>query len=145
MHKYSKVYANRVDENCDPTENYFEWAKSGWNSSYAQRYPMGKGAKPLYSYWDGEKYSYIEARQKIYIPLYRKAVLKTNAFKKLKEMYDAGEKLVLWDFDGYDFIKQGKSYEEMLNDPTKALGHSIVICGLLEEIDFDSLKIKISL
>ena len=55
----SKVYLEHVDENGNPSPEYFKWAVEGWNNSRAVRYPMGKGAKPLYSYWNGEKMNYI--------------------------------------------------------------------------------------
>jgi hypothetical protein len=35
---------------------------------------MGRGAKPEYSLWDGERLDYIEARKRIYAPLYARAV-----------------------------------------------------------------------
>ncbi len=63
--QYAKVYAQHVDADQNPTESYFLWAQGGWNKKIADRYPMGKGAKPLYSYWNGEKLPYIDARKKI--------------------------------------------------------------------------------
>ena len=53
--QYSKVYKCFLNNQNEPTEKYFEWAKNGWNSAWANRYPMGKGAIPEYSFWNGEK------------------------------------------------------------------------------------------
>ena len=47
--QYAKVYAQHVTEG-EPDESYLEWATAGWKNSRAVRYPMGKGAVPLYSY-----------------------------------------------------------------------------------------------
>jgi len=79
--QYSKVYKQHTDELGNPTEEYWNWAKAGWNDDWAHRYPMGLGAIPLYSLWQGEKLGYIAARKKIYIPLYKEAVSKTEAYK----------------------------------------------------------------
>ena len=130
--QYSKAYAEHVDVDQNVTENYFNWAINGWNKQRADRYPMGKGAKPLYSYWDGKRLSYIEARKAIYAPIYAKAVENTDAFKKLKEIYDSGEDLWLWDFDGYDFRSKNMTYKDVLMNDKKKMGHAFVLAMLLE-------------
>jgi hypothetical protein len=72
--QFSKVYKQHM-ENGEPTEDYFDWAVDGWNDPKAQRYPMGKGARPEYSWWDGKKLPYIEARKQIYVPLWHDRIL----------------------------------------------------------------------
>ena len=81
LYQYAKTYEHMVDENQNPTQKYFDWAKKGWNDKRAVRYPMGRDARPLYSYWDGQKLSYIEARKKIYVPYYSRGVVKQSAFQ----------------------------------------------------------------
>lgn len=130
--QYSKVYEKHVDENKNPTQEYFEWAKNGWNKTTADRYPMGKGVVPLYSYWDGLKLPYIEARRKVYAPLYAAAVEKTNAFKQLKKMYEEGQEIWLWDFDGYDFRSKNMSYKDVLLNEKKKVGHAFILAMMLE-------------
>jgi len=59
-------------------EEYLNWAKNGWNDSFAHRYPIGKGIKPKFSVklkLDDQnrvivdkQLSYIEARKELYIP-----------------------------------------------------------------------------
>ncbi len=129
--QFSKVY-EYYSNNGEVGDRYFKWAQDGWNDKKAHRYPMGKGVVPLYSYWAGEKLTYIEARKRIYIPLYSQAVKKTFAFEKLKKMYEAGQDLVLWDFDGYDHRALGMDFEQVINDPIKKMGHAFVIAMLLE-------------
>jgi len=133
--QYAKVYSEHIDWESDderPSESYFTWAQWGWNKTTADRYPMGKGRKPMYSYWNGEKLSYIEARRKIYAPIYAKAVEKTEAFAKLKEVYSSGEEIWLWDFDGYDFRSKGMTYEEVLLNEKRKMGHAFVLAMMLE-------------
>ena len=132
--QYSKIYQDFVDKEGNPTKAYFIWAKSGWRKERADRYPMGRGAKPLYSYWDGQKLDYIDARKKIYIPLYARAVVKTKEYNELKRRYDKGEDLILWDFDGYKFPDKEKTYLDVINDEKKKMGHAFVLGMLLEDI-----------
>lgn len=131
--QYSKVYECHVNEDGEPTEAYFEWATIGWAKKRAERYPMGKGAKPLYSYYKGQKLNYIEARKLIYVPYYAREVLKTQAFKYLKQMHQAGEKIALQDFDGYDYLALDMSLEDVLNCEKRKMGHAFVLAMLLEE------------
>lgn len=130
--QYSKVYPEHADENQNPTQAYFDWAINGWNDSRAQRYPMGKNTvKPLYSWWNGNKLSYVDARKHIYIPLYARAVVKTNAFKKLQEL-NQEQDLWLWDFDGYNHRKLGMTYEDVMNSTSMKMGHAFVLAMILD-------------
>lgn len=130
--QFSKVYPQFVDKNKDPIAGYFNWAQKGWNDTYAHRYPMGKGRKPLYSWWNGEKLGYIEARKKIYLPLYWISAHDTYAFRYLCELYAKRGKITLWDFDGYDYLKLGMSLEDVLNDPKRKMGHAFVLAMMLQ-------------
>jgi len=134
--QFAKVYMTHCDDFCEPTEEYFKWAKEGWNNKKAVRYPMGKGAFPQCSWWDGERLTYTEAREKIYIPLYRQ-IVNTKAFEYLKMEYNStclqkGETLHLWDFDGYDHKALGMSYYEVLKSESNKMGHAFILGALLE-------------
>lgn len=133
----SKVYPEHYSEEDDIIlDSYWTWAKKGWNNSYAQRYPMGKGAIPKFSYWDGERLTYVEARKKIYIPVYYKAVKNTEAFARLKSEYDKsleeGKDLYLIDFDAYRHKQLGMSYKEVINCDTRKMGHAFVLAMMLD-------------
>lgn len=139
--QFSKVYKEFADINEDPTTQYFAWSKKGWSDNFAHRYPNGKGAIPLYSYWKTfenglwieHKWTYIEARKNIYFPLYAKAIVKTEGYLELKKRIENGEKIALWDFDGYDHAKKGMSYEDVVNSPKYKCGHAFVLYGLLTD------------
>lgn len=142
--QYSKVYQEHIDHEGNPTQEYFKWAQNGWNTKRAIRYPMEKGKLPEYSYWDGKKLGYVEARKIIYLPLYIKAVVPTEAFKKLQVEKKTHDNIVLWDFDAYDHRALGMTYEQVLNNPTKKMGHAFVLAMLLECKDkiLDMITIK---
>ena len=132
--QYAKVYPGFTDKRGNPSKDYWRWAKDGWANKRAVRYPIRKGAKPLYSYWRGEKLDYISARAKIYIPLYCRAVLKTEGFKKLLRLHREGP-LTLWDYDGYDYEALGMTMEEVILNPNRTMGHAFVLAYLIHKID----------
>lgn len=129
--QYSKVYEYYLEKDGSVGDRYFNWAQDGWNNTRAVRYPMGKDAKPLYSYWNGDKLDYVSARKKIYLPLYAEAVQKTNAFQILKRKYEEGD-ICLFDFDVHNVTSGTIDYYEIINDPTKKFGHAYVLGMLLE-------------
>lgn len=136
--QFSKVYAEFAKDG-EPTEEYFKFRNAGWADSKAHRYPVGKGVKPLYSLWkfaDGpfQKLTYIEARKRVYVPLYARAVVETEAYKTLADLYKQKGELWLWDFDGYDHRKLGYTYEQVYNDPVRKAGHAFVLAMLLEGV-----------
>ena len=130
--QFSKVYPQHVDAHGEPTEQYWKWARLGWQSSWAHRYPMGRGAKPLYSWWGGEKLTYVQARRKIYIPLYAQCVRKTEAWQRLQQMYQEQTSLAFWDFDGYD--RGAMTWEQVMDCETKKTGHALVLGMMLEGV-----------
>jgi hypothetical protein len=132
--QFSKVYMEHIGDDGCPNDLYFEWAKEGWADNYAHRYPMGKGAKPEFSWWDGERLTYVEARKKIYMRIYSQGLRDTYAFKRLVSMVQSGSKVALRDFDGYDHKAEGLTYNEVVNNPDRKMGHAFVIAMLLDKI-----------
>lgn len=133
--QFSKVYKKYTDENGDPSDAWREWARKGFRNSRAFRYPMGKGAKPEYSFWAGDKLLYIEARKKIYIPLYKYGILthRREAFDELCKLYEKHRRLILWDYDGYDRKRFGLTPEQVVECEERTMGHAFVIEQLLLE------------
>lgn len=110
--------------------HYYEWRKRGFSQDRAERYPMGKGKKPLFTLWKGQRYSYIEARKKIYIPIYSELVLKTKSYALLYDWVLQGRDIALRDFDGYDHVAKDMALHDVI-DSSKSLGHAFIIYGLL--------------
>jgi len=130
--QFSKVYACHITNN-NINDDYLVWAKNGWNDDVAHRYPMGKGAVPEYSYWDGRRLGYIEARKVIYGPLFMKSVQITDGWKRLLEIYNSYDELYLRDWDGWDMSKHNmNNLSEVLNNPNRKMGHSFVLKMMLE-------------
>src|ERR1700678_3699611 len=63
--QYSKMYPVHADAHGEPTARYWEWAQAGWADPVPRRFPMGRGAVPLCSLWEGRRLGYIEARHVI--------------------------------------------------------------------------------
>lgn len=128
--QYSKVYREHVGPDGMPTNDWFVWAQMGWNQDFAKRYPMGKGTRPAYSYWDGKRYSYVDARIKIYFPLYRNAVKETQAWRMLKAVHERTN-LNLWDYDGYNEELESMTLADALQDGSRPMGHAFILKAML--------------
>ncbi|MGR3295898.1 MAG: DUF6939 family protein [Candidatus Bathyanammoxibius sp.] len=129
--QYSKVYARHAKEG-EPTVEYYPWRDDGWANERAIRYPMGKGAVPEFSLWDGRKLGYVEARKAIYAPVYAKAVEDTEAFDMLRKLYDQPGALILLDYDAYDHHALGMHLTEVIDNPKRKMGHAFVLAMMLE-------------
>ncbi len=132
--QFSKAYQQHTSRDGSPTAAYWEWARAGWDNDKSVRYPMGRGAVPKYSLWDGEHLGYIEARKQIYCQLYSAAVEETPAWDTLVELHAQckldGTLLYLRDFDGYAAYD---NYATVLNDPRKKMGHAFVLAMMLDD------------
>ena len=146
----SKVFAGFADSSGNPLPEWFAWRDRMWadasnDDHMAIRFPAGKenanAKKTLYSYWkvDGEfkRLGYIDARKHIYLPLYAKAVVKTEAYRRLVELRDSGKNLMLIDFDGYNpwHPHYGfTSYNDVIHCPLLKMGHGFVLAMLLDGV-----------
>ena len=141
----AKVYPWMADANGNPDERYFAWrdamwAKKGFENKIDIRFPAGKGnaKKCLYAWWKvgGEfrKLGYVEGRKAIYMPLYAKTVVKTEAYRRLVELRDSGKNLMLLDFDGYNphHPKYNFTYNDVVHCPLLKMGHGFVLAMLIE-------------
>ena len=115
-------------------ESYFTWAKRGWAKSKADRYPMGRGALPLYSYWAGEKLNYVEARKKIYIPMYACGVRNTVAYKRLEKLYKEVGEIYIQSYDVHNLMGGTYDYWELVRNDKLKFGHGYVLGMMLEGI-----------
>ena len=105
--------------------------KRGWKAKAGIRYPMGKGAIPLYSLWDNEKLDYIQARRKIYYKVYSEGVVRTDAYNRLYDYYINNTDIHLWDFDGYNYTHT--DLKGVFNDPKRKMGHAFVLAIMLKK------------
>jgi hypothetical protein len=126
--QYCKVY-EEYDFFGYPNMPYFEWAKKGWSNSLSVKHPMGKEAVHKYVFYAEESLDVVEARMKVFIPLYARCAKKTEAITKLKELHDNKKDIVLLDLDGYNTKEDMK---KIITNPTKPFGHAFVIKMILE-------------
>ena len=137
--QFSKLYKEHMDGD-EISDRYLEWAKKGWADTWAHRYPIGKGAIPEFSFWDGERLGYIDARKRNYIPQYRNAVKGTYAFKLLTQKYESYKKidkdLYLVDYDAYLHKEKDMTYDEVVNNEKRKMGHAFVLSMMLECPDY---------
>ena len=95
----------------------------------------------MYAWWKDDdtfrKLGYIDGRKHIYLPLYAKAVVKTEAFRRLVELRDSGKNLMLIDFGGYNpwHPHYGfTSYNDVIHCPLLKMGHGFVLAMLLDGV-----------
>jgi len=91
-----------VSNNGELLPEYFEWRKKGMNNQYPVRYPVGFSHRGecLYAFWNNQKLDYVEARCKIYFPIYRKLVIEQEKYSKLKKLHEDGYNLMICEVDG---------------------------------------------
>ena len=144
----AKVYPWTVGADGNPNAVYFSWRNAMWSEKgfgdkMSIRFPVGKKnvGKCLYAWWkvNGEfkKLGYIDGRKHIYLPLYAKAVVKTEAFRRLVELRDSGKNIMLIDFDGYNpwHPHYGfTSYSDVIHCPLLKMGHGFVLAMLLDGV-----------
>jgi len=140
--QFSKVYSpEHLTSSGEPNLSWGVWKIDGYNDNKAHRYPMGKGRIPAYSYWEGKKLDYIQARKRIYAPEYAKNVIKTDSYKLLLGQYNKckehGRELILLDYDAYDHSQLGMTLVDVINNPNRKMGHAFVLimmlAGMLED------------
>lgn len=129
--QFSKVYKEHIKNN-EITSEYYTWRNNGWSDKFAHRYPMGKGKVPEFSLYKENRLDYIEARKQIYFPYYSNSVINSLEFIELKQLYLDGINLAIRDFDCFKL--KDKSIEEVINDPSKKVGHGFVIYKMLKEL-----------
>ena len=141
----AKVYPWTLGADGNPNASYFAWrdemwAMKGFGDKMSIRFPVGKKnvGKCRYSWWkvagEFQPLDYIPARKAIYIPLYAKAVVKTEAFRRLAELRDSGKNLLLIDFDGYNIHhpRYNFTYNDAIHCKWLKMGHCFVLAMLLE-------------
>lgn len=134
--QYAKVYSEHLLErqnNHGPviSTQYWNWAEAGWANPRAVRYPMGRGRRPEFSIWNSRRLDYVSARKVIYSPLYAEAVQKQDDWRQLLGLAGNSDEITLLDYDAYDHRKLGMSLTDVLNDPSRKMGHAFVLAMLL--------------
>ena len=108
--EFSKVYPIHMDNDKVKPE-FWQWQETGLKVTYAIKYPFGMAAYGDHVGFmhDKEFITEAEARRKIYAPIYKKILQKTEDYKKLQEMLADGYNLQLCDFQavGGSYLTKG--------------------------------------
>lgn len=130
--QYSKVYPWHLDENGNIKEEYYKWREKGYSNPKSDRYPYGKEAKHSFVLFNDLRIkSELEAKEKVFLPLYSNALKKTESYAILLQLAREGMNFCLLDFDAYDHT--GKTKQEIIDHPTRNFGHGFCIKWLLDE------------
>jgi alkylated DNA repair dioxygenase AlkB len=140
-YQHSKVYRGQVDAAGNPSVVHAKWMLKGIAADRAERYPMGRGAKPLFSIWRNRKLGYTEARLRIYVPTYVEGICRDpaalRAYGRLRALHKrlsaAGGELALFDFDGRDHVGAGEELAVVMSSSLKKMGHAFVLAAMLED------------
>jgi hypothetical protein len=134
-YQFSGCYAEYMDYDGNPNNSYYDWAKKGWLTNKAIKYPLGVWSKPIYYWWNHKKLSRFEAQNQIFLPLYKKAIEKTSIYKRLKEIYENSKQdIILLDFEGYDHRFLDLNWDQVMNNPDVPIGQGFVLAMMLEGI-----------
>src|SRR5688572_11712420 len=85
------------------TPEYWAWRQKGFNAPYAIRYPPGHGKmancvgallETKAGQFEGPL-NYIEARKKLYLPLYTRLARRSPLFAELRKMHKQGKNLLI--------------------------------------------------
>jgi hypothetical protein len=119
------------------TPAFWEWRKKLWENPYPVRYPNGyKGkAKAVCSLWfeggEWRTYDYLTARKVIYCRVYAALVQQTEAFQKLKALYDGGHSIQICEIDVRPGEVTRETLERELVNPAKSFGHGYVLSACI--------------
>lgn len=132
---FSAVRPSDVDHEGNLLASYWKNRANGFAGLSRGSKALRK-EKPLYhiAYLDGafRKLGHLEARKKVYIPTYAKLAVATEGFRRLKELYASGQKMILLDNGQSAFRDLSRNVVDFVNDPTRPLTHSLVLRMLLE-------------
>lgn len=124
--------ANFTPRDFIPNSEWFSRRAKYWADPVPhRRIKRGTGENndnPMYCWWLGEAMPYVEARCKMYIPMYADLASKTPAFKALKKLVEDGNDVLLIGYDGYEVEKPLIEY---LRDPSVRFGHELVLAAML--------------
>lgn len=140
----SKVFSSQVgkcdvDSSDEWIKNWSEYSKRGRFSSEARRHRSASRSDTcLFSYYMGEKLTYVQARKRMYCKWYAKLVRETKAYKDLEARHLAGKNLLLVEYDGLDRNNNEQNVDlteeylrTIINDPKQIFGHGLVLATVL--------------
>ena len=159
--RWEHPHEEHVDDTGALTQAYWDWRDKGFANTRWVRYPAGyhDHKKAIGSVVgrvgmqatedDYEIVGYLEARRRIYIPMYNEIAQQTAMLADLKARVAQGENIQINEVDGPTYADEppydrvvNKSLEmdeatlrALLNNPLQAFGHGYCVAALLLDID----------
>jgi hypothetical protein len=132
-YQFAKLYFEHADTDHNPTPAYWKWAQEGWNNPKPIKHPLGAWRTPLYHLWKGQRLNRLKAQNEIFVPEYVRLASKTDAFTRLKALYERTTRdIVLLDYEGYQHRFLELDWEQVMNHPDFPIGQGFVLCMMLE-------------
>jgi hypothetical protein len=131
----SKICDEDFDQNGDYIKSYLRRISERNEFEYSTDIDYWKDRKTLFYYWQGKELNEIEARRKIFCPLYVEFARETDSFRKIRKLLQDGYNVQLI---GYDTVSYSSAYdpnghilEEIFNDPKIPYSNAHVLAGML--------------
>jgi hypothetical protein len=141
------------DQAGEPTPAYWAWRAKGMAHRHWVRYPCGfrhhsKAMGSIVGNPDSwTLIDYIDARKRIYYPVYRQIAIKTRRFRSLLSTYQRGENIQINEVDGprlhkeqpYCQVVNGSLpidhtiLDALINNPQQAFGHGYALAAAIIE------------
>lgn len=140
-----KVFECDLEEICEVEDldismlkdSYFERKRDIFNEDRGHRRALKfaglPNSKTICSYYDGRFVKYLPARREIYIPGYMELARQTEAYDILSKVYNSGQKIVLLDYDGYEF----EDIYKVMKNSSKPMGHGHVLYMMLKNLPIE--------
>jgi hypothetical protein len=120
---------NRIftQEQIDNPQEWLKWRAAGLASTKAERYPLGKGHKPLFGYVNKKlgRMDYVQGRKLVYLPAY---IQKLDRYCgrwicSLLDILTVSD-VYLWDFD----VRQtDETFDQILHNEQHQMGHAFIV------------------
>lgn len=127
----------------EPDESWDrETALAAFDSDCAMRFPHGRSAKAIASYWGetGKRLDYVEARKRIYLPAYCAMLKQPDRQELIGRLRQAAETkpILIWDYDSYSITDVGlENLFETIRYMERAFAHAFIVAiavrGQLQE------------
>jgi hypothetical protein len=137
-----KLFQCDLDSAGNILPSYFQRKRDILSNHKGVRHPLPKAASKvaknsnspnkslcLFSYVNGERLSYLEARKQIYCPLYAYMAEKSEAYAKLFSLHQEGYNLLILDYDGYPV--DSTTLDFAFKDESRPFGHGAVLYCML--------------
>lgn len=135
FHQGSKVFFSELDEDGNPSEEFYSTQKEYFLDPVPHRHKKTSGNKniPEYFVWktaDGQEHhlSYIESRQ-FYCNFYERLASQTESYQQLLDLLRNGFNLCIC---GYDAFTPTESSEFHYLDDSRPFGHEMVLYTMLK-------------